>query len=295
MSVEELQECPACAGTIFTPYITCEDQLVSHKQFAIQQCTACQLLFTNPRPSAETVGDYYQSDTYISHDDTRTGLIDTVYRTVRGYTLSQKEKLVRSLNGGVGALLDYGCGTGTFLEQCQTKGWAITGFEPDDDARKRATERTQTPILKDVNDIRTQPAVDVITLWHVLEHVSDLHDTVAVLVNSLKSGGHLVIAVPNAASKDAALYGPNWAAFDVPRHLYHFTPTVLTELIKTFGLKLEKQLPMRFDAYYIAILSTRHRDGKTNYAEAMLNGLRSNQAAATTGNYSSLTYVFRKP
>ena len=292
--MEELEECPACAGTSFTPYLTCQDQLVSQKLFSIQQCERCQLLFTNPRPGAESIGAYYKSDTYISHDDTRKGVIDTVYRTVRSYALSQKESWIRSMNGGVGALLDYGCGTGAFIKECQDKGWTVTGFEPDDDARRLAGERTSQKILKDSNELKTQANLDVITLWHVLEHVANLTDTLAMLASKLKTGGYLVIAVPNPASKDASMYGPNWAAYDVPRHLYHFTPGVLTELIETYGLKLQKRLPMKFDAFYIAMLSTKHRDGRINYVESFINGLRSNEAAAKTGNYSSLTYVFRK-
>ncbi|MEZ0543033.1 class I SAM-dependent methyltransferase [Fibrella arboris] len=292
--MEELQECPACTGTLFTPYLTCQDQLVSQKQFAIQQCNQCQLLFTNPRPTAETIGSYYKSDTYISHDDTKKGIIDTIYRTVRSYALSQKESWIRSMNGGVGALLDYGCGTGAFIKECQEKGWHVIGFEPDPDARQLASERVNQKILKDSAELERTEKPDVITLWHVLEHVSDLTETLDMLIDKLKPGGHLVIAVPNPASKDAALYGSNWAAYDVPRHLYHFTPTVLTALIETYGLKLQKKLPMRFDAYYIAMLSTKQRDGKINYVESLMNGMRSNETARKTGNYSSLTYVFRK-
>ncbi len=267
---------------------------MSQKQFAIQQCSNCKLLFTNPRPTAETIGSYYKSDTYISHDDTRKGMIDTVYRTVRSYALSQKESWVREMNGGIGKLFDYGCGTGAFIKECQEKGWAVTGFEPDDDARRLASERTSQKILKDGSDIKALDEHDVITLWHVLEHVADLNNTISMLVDKLRVGGHLVIAVPNPASEDASVYGPNWAAYDVPRHLYHFTPKVLTALIETYGLKLQKRLPMRFDAYYISMLSTKHRDGKVNYVESLMNGMRSNRAAAKTGNYSSLTYVFRK-
>ena len=293
--MEELQECPACSGTLFKPYLTCRDQLVSQEQFAIQQCEHCNLLFTNPRPTSEKIGLYYQSDTYISHDDTQTGLINTVYRTVRSYALNQKEGWVRNVNGGVGALLDYGCGTGAFLKQCQEKGWTVTGIEPDNDARNLASERVCQNILKDAGELDGLPIFDVITLWHVLEHVSNLKETLHRLTGKLRSGGLLVIAVPNPASEDAELYGSNWAAFDVPRHLYHFTPEVLIELIKTFGLKLQKRYPMQFDAYYIAMLSTKYRDGKINYVESALNGFRSNQTAAGTGNYSSITYVFRKP
>jgi 2-polyprenyl-3-methyl-5-hydroxy-6-metoxy-1,4-benzoquinol methylase len=270
--------------------------LVSQQTFQIVRCNECQLLFTNPRPTVETIGAYYKSDAYISHDDTQTGLIDTVYRTVRTYTLNQKEKLIRQLNEGRrGAVLDYGCGTGTFLQQCQTNGWNVVGFEPDPDARQLAEQRTRQPILKDLNEIQNRQPLDVITLWHVLEHVPRLNETLQTLTGTLRAGGALVVAVPNPASADAQKYGPFWAAYDVPRHLYHFTPNVLKPLIEKAGLRLEKQVPMPFDAYYIAMLSSQHRDGKTRYAESLWSGLQSNWAARRSGNYSSLTYVFRKP
>jgi SAM-dependent methyltransferase len=150
------------------PFIACQDKLVSQQTFQIVRCQACQLLFTNPRPTAETIGTYYKSDAYISHDDTQTGLIDTVYRAVRTYTLNQKEKLIRSLNEGRrGAMLDYGCGTGTFLTQCQSVGWDIVGFEPDPDARRLAEQRTGQAILKDLKAVAAQPPLDVSTCFQV--------------------------------------------------------------------------------------------------------------------------------
>jgi SAM-dependent methyltransferase len=294
--VEELTQCPACGGGAFSPYIQSKDQLVSQQTFQIVQCRQCQLLFTNPRPTPESIGSYYKSDAYISHDDTRGGLIDTAYRSVRAYTLQQKEKLIQAVNGGRrGAMLDYGCGTGTFLKKCQESGWTVTGFEPDEDARKLARQRVSQPILKDLNAIDASNPVDVITLWHVLEHVPNLNETLALLAGTLRSGGALVIAVPNPAAADARQYGTFWAAYDVPRHLYHFTPPVLKQLVEQHGVQLEEQRPMPFDAYYIALLSTGHRDGKANYVESLLSGFKSNRSASRTGQYSSLTYVFRKP
>ncbi|MBO0932658.1 class I SAM-dependent methyltransferase [Fibrella aquatilis] len=292
--MEELTNCPLCGGDKFLPYIHCTDTLVSQRVFCIQQCSQCQLLFTNPRPDADSIGQYYQSDAYISHDDTRTGLMDVAYRTVRSYTLQQKEKLIRNAMGKVGKLLDYGCGTGAFLETCQQKGWTVNGYEPDPDARKLATERVEKPILMNVNDINAAGPFDVITLWHVLEHVADLSKTINRLSNSIRIGGSLVIAIPNPLSADAKQFKQHWAAYDVPRHLYHFAPDVLKRLIEPAGFALEKQVPMKFDAFYIAMMSTKARDGQTQYAESLKAGIASNREAAKTGNYSSLTYLFRK-
>ena len=292
--MEEITTCPLCGGEQFLPYLDCTDTLVSQRVFCIQQCINCQLLLTSPRPDSITIGQYYQSDAYISHDDTRTGLLDFAYRTVRSYTLRQKEKLIREAAGQAGQLLDYGCGTGAFLETCQQKGWSIQGYEPDPDARNVATARIKQPVLNDVNSIIPIGPFDVITLWHVLEHVADLPATINQLGQSIRVGGSLIIAVPNPQSADAKRFGNDWAAYDVPRHLYHFTPQVLKQLIEKEGFILEKQVPMKFDAYYISLMSTKARDGQTRYLESLLAGMASNREAATTGNYSSLTYLFRK-
>lgn len=292
--MEEITECPLCGRNQFIPYIHCTDTLVSQRVFCIQQCSNCQLLLTNPRPDANTIGQYYQSDAYISHDDTRTGVMDIAYRTVRSYTLQQKEKLIREAVGQAGQLLDYGCGTGAFLETCQQKNWQVQGYEPDPDARKLATARTKQPIINDVNAITAAGPFDVITLWHVLEHVADLTNTINLFNQSLRVGGSLVIAVPNPMSADANQFGQHWAAYDVPRHLYHFAPDVLSRLVKTSGFILEKKVPMKFDAYYISLMSTKARDGQARYLESLSAGMASNREATKTGNYSSLTYVFRK-
>ncbi len=292
--MEEITECPLCGGDQFIPYIHCIDTLVSQRVFYIQQCSNCQLLLTNPRPDASTIGQYYHSNAYISHDDTRTGFIDIAYRAVRSYTLQQKEKLIREAAGQTGQMLDYGCGTGAFLETCQQKGWTVQGYEPDADARKLATNRVKQPILNDVNAITATGPFDVITLWHVLEHVADLTSTVNLFSQSLRVGGSLVIAVPNPKSADANRFGQHWAAYDVPRHLYHFAPDVLKQLVEKAGFKLVRQVPMKFDAYYISLMSTKARDGQSRYLESLEAGMTSNRKAAKTGNYSSLTYVFRK-
>ncbi|MBO0939729.1 class I SAM-dependent methyltransferase [Fibrella sp. HMF5335] len=292
--MEEITECPLCGGNQFIPYIKCTDTLVSQRVFCIQQCINCNLLLTNPRPDATTIGHYYQSDAYISHDDTRDGLMDFAYRTVRSFTLQQKEKMIRESIRQIGRVLDYGCGTGAFLETCQKKGWTVQGYEPDPDARKLATNRIGKAIINDVKTIQSSGPFDVITLWHVLEHVADLKTTTRLFNQSLRVGGSLIIAVPNPASYDARRFKEHWAAYDVPRHLYHFMPEVMKRLVESEGFVLERQVPMKFDAYYISLMSTKARDGRIRYLDSLKAGLASNHEAAETGNYSSLTYLFRK-
>ncbi len=276
------------------PYLTGKDYLVSQQAFTITECVACGLVITNPRPTITELGKYYKAEAYTSHNDNSGGLINYVYRLVRNYTLTQKEKLVRTINGQPGKLLDYGCGTGSFLEKCSNKGWAVYGVEPDAAAAEVAQSKSNSVVYESVESIHALAELDVITLWHVLEHVTELKPTLTQLVEKLRKGGHLIIAVPNVAAEDATHFGQFWAALDVPRHLYHFKPTVLTELIRTFGLKLIQTVPMRFDAYYIALMSTKQRDGETKYLESVVQGFKSNWQASKTGNYSSVTYVFRK-
>lgn len=294
MNLEVLDQCPICQHDKFTFHVTCQDYLVSNETFQIQQCVHCHFLFTNPRPAAETIGRYYQSDQYISHNDEKQGLVSNLYKTVRRYTLNQKAKLIKDLNGQVGSLLDIGCGTGAFLEYCQQKGWRIQGVEPDSGARLVASKRLNISVAAELATQTESETSDVVTLWHVLEHIPDLQQTLERIHQHITKNGTLLLALPNHLSWDAAKYRQWWAAYDVPRHLSHFSPKTITSLVEQQGFKRIKMIPMPFDAYYIAMLSTQHRDGKINYAESLLNGFRSNLNAARTGNYSSLTYVFKK-
>jgi len=292
-SLETSSACPVCTGTSFSPFLSCTDYLVSNKIFTIQSCNRCGFRLTNPRPDAASIGQYYKSDAYISHNDSGGGVIGTIYKGVRSYTLRSKLALINSLVKRPGKLLDVGCGTGSFLETCQIAGWAITGMEPDDDARRVASEKLSTPLAERLADVPADQ-YDVITLWHVLEHVADLDSTIARFHQLLSDSGSLLIAVPNSDSYDATVFGPHWAAYDVPRHLHHFTPTTIKPLFEQRGFTLVDQKPMPFDAFYISMLSTRYQNGRTDYVKSFLTGLTSNRRAKRTGNWSSLIYIFQK-
>lgn len=292
-SLETIVACPVCAGTSFSPFLSCKDYLVSDKTFAIQSCDQCGFRMTNPRPDAASIGQYYKSDAYISHNDSGGGIIDTVYKGVRSYTLRSKLALINSLAKRPGNLLDVGCGTGSFLETCQAAGWTISGMEPDDDARRIASEKLKTPIAERLTDVSANK-YDVITLWHVLEHIADLESTITRFHQLLSDSGSLLIAVPNSDSYDAKVFGQYWAAYDVPRHLHHFTPTTIKPLFAKNGFTLMAQKPMPFDAFYISMLSTRYQIGRTDYVKSFLTGLASNRQARRTGDWSSLIYIFQK-
>lgn len=230
----------------------------------------------------------------MSHNDESKGLLNTAYHIVRNYTLRSKIKLINKINGGEGRILDVGCGTGAFLESCKTAGWKVVGMEPDPDVRTIAQKKLQAEIKPNLNAIAEIQSFDIISLWHVLEHISNLNEVIPQLHKLLSDKGTLIIAVPNSDSYDAHYFKEYWAAYDVPRHLHHFTPSTIRPLFQKYGFKLVEQKPMVFDAFYIAMLSTRYQTGKTNYLKSVQLGLSSNTKANQTGNSSSLIYLFEK-
>ncbi len=261
--MDDLDQCPICDGHEFHHHLTCQDYTVSGEYFDIVECETCEFRFTNPRPSPDEIGQYYESDDYTPHQDTGQGLIDTLYRWVRLYTLRSKHRLIASLvSTPPGRLLDFGCGTGEFLDLCQSNGWEARGLEPDSGAQEVAATKYGLTV-EDPADIQEFPSdhFDVITLWHVLEHVPQLSDTIEELKRTLAPTGTLVVAVPNCASLDAQYYGEHWAAYDVPRHLYHFRPPDVRRLFDPFGMTVTDTRPMRLDAFYVSLLSEQYRDG----------------------------------
>jgi len=274
-----------------------KDYTVSGETFTIAECSSCRLRFTKDAPGAATIASYYKSENYISHTDTAKGVVNRVYHLVRKTTLVQKRKLIEKATAiKSGSILDVGSGTGAFPNEMKRNGWKTTGLEPDADARKLARdlynlELTDSTHLNQLSNAH----FDAITLWHVLEHVHDLAGYVQQLKRLLKSDGRIFIAVPNYTSIDAAIYKEYWAAYDVPRHLYHFSPLSMQLLMEKHGLKIMQYKPMWFDSFYISLLSSKYKHGKARWLTAGWNGLRSNLAAVgDRKKCSSVIYVIGK-
>lgn len=273
-------------------YLEVEDFTVSHEKFQLLYNAEYDILKTTPQPSLNKLGSYYESDDYISHTDGQRSLFEKIYQVVKTKNISDKVKTVTRANSGTGRLLDIGCGTGDFLAVAKSVGWQTVGFEPNDKARNLALSKG-VELVAETTDL-PDASFDVITMWHVLEHVPDVEAQIKELRRLVKPGGTIVIAVPNFKSVDAKYYGKFWAAYDVPRHLWHFSKTAIKKLFEEQALFLEEVKPMTFDSYYVSLLSEKYKTGKMNPIKAFWMGFKSNFAAMNTQEYSSHIYIIKK-
>jgi len=290
-------QCPVCSSIDIVKFLTTKDYTASGEEFEIFQCNACGLRFTQDPPDAASIGKYYKSQEYISHTDTSKGLINKLYQIVRKKTLKKKRRLVEELTGiKQGKLLDAGSGTGSFAAEMKNAGWQVTGLEPDADARRVAEELNNIKLLHADELFNLSPgSYDAITLWHVLEHVHELSAYLKQFKILLKENGKLIIAVPNYNSLDATVYKQYWAGYDTPRHLYHFSPLSMQKLMDKENLKVIGMKPMWYDSFYVSLLSSKYKTGKTNWPAALWTGLRSNmKAIGNNKKCSSLIYIISK-
>ncbi len=274
--------------------ISVKDHTVSRETFQLVYDEVLEMYKTTPQPSPEELPQYYHSEDYISHTDSKRNIVERLYHIVRTHSLKKKIKLINNY-GTSKQLLDVGCGTGEFLKAAQNNGWDVSGIEPDDKARILANDKTQNCVF-DYGKLKTLRFAnfDVITLWHVLEHLPNLDMQISIFRSLLKDDGRIIIAVPNFKSEDAQYYEEYWAALDVPRHLWHFSKTSIEKLFAKNGMVVERHIPLKFDSFYVSLLSEKYKNGSSNFISAFWQGLKSNLAAMNTGEYSSLIYVIKK-
>ena len=290
--LRNIEKCPVCGGKSQLHFLEAEDHNVSKDSFKIVECSDCSFRFTNPIPTEDTIGNYYKSEDYVSHSGTKKGLINRVYHIVRTRAIKQKEKLASHYSKEK-TILDIGCGTGDFLGHCKLQKWITLGLEPDESARKIALQNNsiEARTLNHLYHIKDN-TFDVISMWHVLEHVYNLNEDIEQYKRILKADGTLIVAVPNCSSEDAEHYKSNWAAYDLPIHLYHFRPDNMKQLFSKHGMEVVEVLPMKFDSYYISLVSEKYKGG--NILSGFVNGFKSNIAANSKNNrYSSQIYVIQ--
>lgn len=275
-------------------YLKVKDYSVSGEEFYLLHNEKYDMLETFPKPSNKKLPEYYNSDDYISHSDSSRNLFEKAYHFIRSISLKRKVSLINSCGIKEKHLLDVGCGTGDFLELAKQKGWTITGIEPNPKAREIANLKTDGLVF-DAGDLLNfkKHSFDVITLWHVLEHLPELEKQISIFKSLLKHDGTLVVAVPNYNSYDAKYYKVFWAAYDVPRHLWHFSKMSISNLFAKQKMRIKSIEPLKFDAFYVSLLSEKYKSGWMNVFNAMRVGLFSNIKAKKSGEYSSLIYIIK--
>ena len=303
--MEQIEKSPINNSDL-EPFLSCKDHMVSKEVFTLFIDKESELLCTTPRPKDADLGRYYESEAYISHTDSKKSLFDKIYHWVRNYSLYKKLKLINSLSKTDKTILDIGAGTGDFLSICEKNNWSVVGVEPNLKARTIAKEKIQNAkVYSSIEELtyesshttsqNLQPTTyNIITLWQVLEHVPNLNEYVSTLKQLLKPNGTLIIAVPNYKSYDANYYKEFWAAYDVPRHLWHFSKLAIAKVFHQQEMTILKIIPMKFDAYYVSLLSEKYKTGKSNLLKAFSIGFLSNFKARKKMEYSSHIYLIKK-
>ena len=288
-----MNSCPICTTEMKFKFVT-KDYLVTGESFDIVECEACSIRTTTPFPDKKIIGNYYSSDDYISHDDKVSGIFDSIYGLVRTYQLNKKKKLIgKYFNKSNGKILDIGCGAGDFLQYMKENHWNINGVDTSNKARKIANKKLNIKVMDPKDWINNKEKYDVITCWHSLEHVHEPWVYLDKIKKSLTVDGFLIVALPNYQSTDAKIYKEFWAAYDTPRHLYHFTIKSMNKTIKPHGLNIESIYRMNFDPFYVSMLSAKHM-GKS-FMSGLINGFKSwTLSIFSKDKCSSLIFIIKK-
>ena len=289
--------CLVCRNDKLNHFLDCTDHYATQEKYALYKCDCCGFVFTQDHPEESEMGRYYDVESYVSHSDTKEGIVNRIYHGARSWMLKQKHKMVVEQSGKEkGGILDIGCGTGYFLEVMQCKGWEVDGVEISPAARSSAEERLGKQLTGNMFDLEDDAKTyDVISLWHVMEHLHDLDRTFSLLEKKLKKGGLLIVALPNADSADAAYYKEYWGAYDVPRHVWHFCPSTFGLLANNKGYRVENTLPMHLDGFYVSMLSEKYKGNIAPFVRGMIYGsmvfIKSLQKKEKS---SSVIYFLRK-
>ena len=286
--------CPYCQSDTTDLHLKLKDYFLTQEDFEIYRCPHCELLFTWPRPEESELGKYYKSDEYLSHNESKKGIMPFIYNRVKRVNISNKYKIATQGTSGK-RMLDFGCGVGDFILYAKQNGFDVCATDVTPTAREAASKKLGMN-LPSPEEVLSMPdgSFDIITMWHVLEQISHLKSQIFHLNRLLVNGGRLVLALPDYLSYDAQHYQDKWAAYDVPRHLNHFDSKSLQNIFAGTPLHLVSTAPLKWDAYYISMLSEKYRGSSLAFAKGLIQGWKSNRAARKSGEYSSMVYIFEK-
>lgn len=292
--MKEILRCEICEGSEFADFMQCTDYFLTKEKFLLKKCENCGLVFVSPRPEIKDLNKYYNSQDYISHSGSEKGIINKIYKRIRHITHNRKYRLVDKFSNEK-SVLDIGSGSGELLSLFKKNNWKTLGVEPNYDARKFSTEQYRITVIDEIDIEKIQDhSFNAITMWHVLEHIPELNKQMKKLKRILSFNGFLFIAVPHHDSYDAEYYKEFWAAYDVPRHLFHFTPITIEKLFQKHGFTIIEKLPMKFDSYYISMLSEKYKKGKQKLFNGFWRGYISNKKARKHKySYSGQVYVIK--
>jgi len=290
-----INNCPVCEENNNFTFLKSRNFRINEEKFDVKECNNCSMRFTSPLPSVSEIGDYYDPVNYVSHTGTKKGIVNKLFHAVRKITLRNKFNLLTKVSKGK-RHLDIGAGNGIFLNFMKEKGWDVSGIELDDRSRTAIEKNTGLKIATTVHENSESNEYDVITMWHVLEHVYDLKKDITAIKSKLKKDGVFIVAVPNCDSYDAEFYKEYWAAYDLPIHLYHFRPKNISDLFAQFDMEVVEMKPMKFDSFYISLISEKYKNrqkgGAGVFIRGMWKGLVSN-IKAKNGSYSSQIYILK--
>lgn len=290
----EITNCQICKSNDLSQLLQTNDYFFTEENFTLAVCNNCNFVFTNPIPDIDSIGKYYATEKYLSHDTNSNGILSNIYKTVRYFNLRGKYSLINNYKK-VGQILDIGCGTGEFLNFMKLKNWKTFGIEPETKAKEFAIEKYHLDIYPERKLLEFEKnKFDLITMWHVLEHVFDLNERLNAIYNLLKNDGIFINALPMFDSPDAKKFGKYWAGLDVPRHLHHFTSESFTRLANNNGFKVIDCFPMKFDSYYVSYLSHQAKQSSFAFLRGLIDGFLSNLRADKNRNYSSMIFVLGK-
>ena len=270
--------------------LTVKDYLLTGQSFDLLADKEWDMLCTHPIP--DDLEKFYASKAYKPHQHNSRSMLDWLYNFIRNRNYKYKYNLIKSYHPKAQSILDYGTATGEFLNYMQQKHFSVSGIEPNKDARNIANKNLDNKVKVSLQEENEK--YDIISLWHVLEHVVEVETLIVQLRQRLKPEGKMLIAVPNFKSYDARHYQNYWAAYDVPRHVWHFSPLSIEKLFAKHGLRVITQKPLYFDSFYVSLLSESYKYGKKRYFSGFLNGLKSNLKARKNGQYSSLVYIISR-